>query len=104
MTNRFFALAGGFAAACPGTFEESPTGFAPNSTDPGLCTRADDLNDPCRAEYTRLRAQRDPGHAAPPPSQASRHACHERRWPTAPQRLPFDWEAARPARGREALR
>lgn len=103
--NRFFALAGlvvfgVFAMACAGTLEGPLAGYAPDSIDPDIYARAEDPNDPYRAEYARFRARRERDIASsdtprPLARYANRHASRERRWSTAPRLLPFDWEAAR---------
>ena len=105
MTRRALALAGlglagALAAACVSNDGAPPAGYDPESIDPAIYDRADDPNDPYRAEYARFRDRRaqdiaSPDTPRPLPRYANRHRASERVWSDATALLPFDWTGIR---------
>lgn len=103
MTRSAFAglvLAGAILCACASSPGGAPAGYDPEAIDPAIYDRADDPNDPYRAEYARFRARRErdmasPDSPRPLPRYPNRHRARDRSWAPIESSLAFDWEAIR---------
>ena len=78
-------LAGAILCACASSPGGAPAGYDPEAIDPAIYDRADDPNDPYRAEYARFRARRErdmasPDSPRPLPRYPNRHRARDRSW------------------------